>query len=398
MTWPVAAIVAENGAVMLRRDGDALRRDFTQDESTRAAHFQRLQRCAQAVLAAVPGACLARDSAGRLTDIAIDHSEFAHLDDAQIEAVLAVMHAHGLNASVSSIHVNGWLGAHDKWSGARWAVPQALGVGFDAAEWLYVGDSSNDQLMFEQMPLSVAVANIARFVPQLSVLPAYVTPSERGRGFAEVVQRLLAAKRRHDAAGRCARGRHAPGVAAGRGAGPGCSGLAGPGALRLRAAAAADAQRPGLELPHRRCDEHHQRSSATWSVRCSCLGCCARRRRGNCCSPAVARRRCCWPGMAWCCADAALLGLRLLSRCRQRADLRLRRAAGRAPGFGAGRRPGPVATAERGTGAGPVLRRHRRRHHCRGRRGAAAGRSAAAARLAVGLAGCWPPWPPWPRC
>jgi len=194
LAWPVAAIVAENGAVMLRRDGQVLRRDFTQDEATRAAHFQRLQQCAQAVLAAVPGARLARDSAGRLTDIAIDHGEFEHLDSGEIEAVAAVMRAHGLNASVSSIHVNGWIGAHDKWSGARWAVELALGLPFDAASWLYVGDSTNDQSMFEHVPLSVAVANIARFVPQLRVLPAYVTPSERGRGFAEVVQRLLAAR------------------------------------------------------------------------------------------------------------------------------------------------------------------------------------------------------------
>lgn len=194
MAWPVAAIVAENGAVMLRRDGDVLRRDFTQDEPTRAAHFQRLQQCAQAVLAAVPGARLARDSAGRLTDIAIDHSEFEHLNAARIDAVVAVMRAHGLNASVSSIHINGWIGGHDKWSGARWAVELALGLPFDAAAWLYVGDSTNDQTMFEHVPVSVAVANIARFLPQLSVLPAYVTPSERGRGFAEVVKRLLAAR------------------------------------------------------------------------------------------------------------------------------------------------------------------------------------------------------------
>jgi hydroxymethylpyrimidine pyrophosphatase-like HAD family hydrolase len=195
MAWPVLAIVAENGAVMLRRDGGTLRRDFTQDPATRAAQLVRLRQCAQAALAEVPAARLARDSAGRLTDIAIDHSEFEHLDAAQIDAVVAVMHAHGLNASVSSIHVNGWLGAHDKASGARWAVELALGEPFDAARWLYVGDSGNDQRMFEQVPLSVAVANIARFVPQLSVLPAYVTPSERGRGFAEVAQLVLAARR-----------------------------------------------------------------------------------------------------------------------------------------------------------------------------------------------------------
>lgn len=194
MSWPVVAIVAENGSVMLRRSGTQLRRDFTQDEATRAANLLRLQRCAGAVLTAVPHARLARDSAGRLTDIAVDHSEFDHLDAADIDTVLAVMRSHGLKASVSSIHVNGWIGEHDKWTGARWAVERALGLPFDPAEWLYVGDSTNDQLMFEHLPLSVAVANIRRFAAQLRVLPAYVTASERGQGFAELVQRLLDAK------------------------------------------------------------------------------------------------------------------------------------------------------------------------------------------------------------
>ena len=194
LAWPVAAIVAENGAVMLRRDGGGLRRDFVQDERTRSLNFDRLQQCAAAVQAAVPSARLARDSGGRLTDIAVDHSEFAQLDAPQIDAVLAVMHAHGLRASVSSIHVNGWIGEHDKWSGACWAVRQTQGRPLDPAAWVYVGDSTNDQRMFEQLPLSVAVANIERFLPQLQVRPAYVTPSERGRGFAELAQRLLAAR------------------------------------------------------------------------------------------------------------------------------------------------------------------------------------------------------------
>jgi HAD superfamily hydrolase (TIGR01484 family) len=195
MDWPVAAIVAENGAVMLRRVGGKLQRDFAQDESTRAANLVRLQRCASAVLEAVSRARLARDSVGRLTDIAVDHSEFEQLGDADIDTVRALMRSHGLKASVSSIHVNGWIGEHDKWTGARWAVERALGLPFDPTQWLYVGDSANDQLMFEHLPLSVAVANIRRFLPQLTVLPAYVTPSERGRGFAEVVQQLLQARR-----------------------------------------------------------------------------------------------------------------------------------------------------------------------------------------------------------
>jgi hypothetical protein len=194
LAWPVAAIVAENGAVMLRRQGGALQVDFVADAATRAANARRLQACAQAVLAQVPGATLAQDSAGRLTDIAIDHSEFAHLDAAQIDAVVAVMRAHGLTATVSSIHVNGWIGSHDKPSGARWAVQRALGRSWEPAEWVYVGDSTNDQAMFATLPLTVGVANIARFVAQLQAWPTAVTQAERGAGFAELADALLVAR------------------------------------------------------------------------------------------------------------------------------------------------------------------------------------------------------------
>jgi hypothetical protein len=58
LAWPVAAIVAENGAVLLRRQGGQLQTDFVADAATRAAHQLRLQACAQAVLAQVPGATL----------------------------------------------------------------------------------------------------------------------------------------------------------------------------------------------------------------------------------------------------------------------------------------------------------------------------------------------------
>jgi HAD superfamily hydrolase (TIGR01484 family) len=193
-TWPVLAIVAENGGVMLRRSEQGVEREFAQDTATRARNLERLQACAEAILRTVPGARLAQDSAGRLTDIAIDHGEFAHLDAGHIAEVVALMQAHGLTATVSSIHVNGWLGAHTKWSGAQWAVRRCTGEALAPAAWLYVGDSTNDQAMFERIPLSVAVANIDRFLPVLTVLPAAVTRAERGHGFAEVVDALLAAR------------------------------------------------------------------------------------------------------------------------------------------------------------------------------------------------------------
>jgi len=144
----------------------------------------------------VPGATLAQDSAGRVTDIAVDHSEFAHLDAAAIDHVVRVMRAEGLTATVSSIHVNGWIGSHSKWTAAQWMLQRLYGrtLEGEVGRWVYVGDSTNDQLMFRNFPLSVGVANVMRFAAQLQDWPAYVTQAERGLGFAELAGRVLAAR------------------------------------------------------------------------------------------------------------------------------------------------------------------------------------------------------------
>ena len=191
--WPVAAIVPENGAMALLPDGRQL---FVQPEAERQRNAVRLAQVAAEVQRIVPAARLARDSAGRVTDIAVDHSEFTHLPPEQIEQVVAVMQAHGMTATVSSIHINGWFGTHDKLSGARWVARELLGIDLDSEleHWAYVGDSTNDQLMFRHFGHSIGVANIARFLPQLVHRPAYVTQGERGAGFAEVAQAVLAAR------------------------------------------------------------------------------------------------------------------------------------------------------------------------------------------------------------
>ena len=222
LAWPLDAIVAENGAVALvatpptegagwpsssnaiskeidRQPVPHLRSQLSKlyldGAVTRQANFAHLQRVAARILREVPGATLAQDSPGRETDIAIDHSEFAQLSAPQIDQVVALMRAEGLRATVSSIHINGWIGEHDKWQGARWIARTLYGIDDLAAEqqrWLFIGDSTNDQVMFEHFTHSVGVANIARFAPQLSHLPRYVTQGERGAGFAEVARAILA--------------------------------------------------------------------------------------------------------------------------------------------------------------------------------------------------------------
>lgn len=202
--WPVDAIVAENGAVALissshnglQRLADgrkALSKRYQQDTTTRSTNFARMQQVLARIEREVPGATRATDSAGRETDIAIDHSEYVHLDAAQIAAVVALMRSEGMHATVSSIHINGWFGGHNKLEGARWIVRELWGrtLNDELERWAYVGDSTNDQLMFQAFAHSIGVANVQRFVPELAHLPRYITRGERGAGFAEVARAIL---------------------------------------------------------------------------------------------------------------------------------------------------------------------------------------------------------------
>ena len=192
--WPVDSIVAENGAVALRRNAQgSLDKLYQQGAEERASNFAKMQTVLEQIEATVPGAARATDSAGRECDIAVDHSEFTNMPQAQIDQCVALMKAAGMNATVSSIHINGWFGEHNKLEGARWIVRELFDIDLDATlgQWVYIGDSTNDQLMFQHMPHSVGVANIERFVPQLKHLPRYVTTAERGDGFVQLADQLL---------------------------------------------------------------------------------------------------------------------------------------------------------------------------------------------------------------
>ena len=194
-TWPVDAMVAENGAVALLHNPTTkqVSKIYQQDEATRTHNFEQMQRIAQRVLKEVPGTVMAQDSCGRETDIAFDHSEFHKLSQDQIQQVLRLLKQEGMTATVSSIHINAWFGDHNKWHGAQWILKELTGRNLkqEIEQWVYVGDSTNDQVMFEHFTHSVGVANIKRFEKELKLLPKYIAQKERGDGFVEVAQALL---------------------------------------------------------------------------------------------------------------------------------------------------------------------------------------------------------------
>ncbi len=211
--WPVDAIVAENGAVALFNDNSlsksghlpagnmrgVLSKSYQSDTATRQRNYTHLQCVLARVEQEVQGAVRSTDSAGRETDIAIDHCEFTHLSPEKIAQVVQFMQSEGLQATVSSIHINGWIGSHNKLQGAHWIVHELYGrdLSLEINRWAYIGDSTNDQLMFEAFDNSIGVANIARFLPELMHFPRFISSFERGAGFAGVAQMLVAPAREH---------------------------------------------------------------------------------------------------------------------------------------------------------------------------------------------------------
>ena len=194
-TWPVDAIVAENGAVALVHDTatNHVKKIYQNNLSTRSSNFQEMQRISQRILKEIPGTFMAQDSHGRETDIAIDHSEFHQLSKEKIQQVVQLLENEGMTVTISSIHINAWFGDHNKWLGAQWILKELTGRDLkrELDQWVYVGDSTNDQVMFEHFTHSVGVANIRRFENDLKHLPQYITQQERGAGFAEVQKSLL---------------------------------------------------------------------------------------------------------------------------------------------------------------------------------------------------------------
>jgi hydroxymethylpyrimidine pyrophosphatase-like HAD family hydrolase len=166
---------------------------YQQDLATSTHNFERMQPIAQLVLQEVPGTVLAQDSPGCQTDNAFDLSEIHKLSQTQIQQVLELLKQEGLTATVSSIHINAWFGGHNKWHGAQWVLKELTGRDLrqELDQWVYVGDSTNDQVMFENFTHSVGVANIRRFENELKHLPKYIASRKRGAGFAELTNALL---------------------------------------------------------------------------------------------------------------------------------------------------------------------------------------------------------------
>ncbi|HET9469843.1 MAG TPA: HAD-IIB family hydrolase [Usitatibacter sp.] len=198
--WPVDAVVGENGAFWFRHDAAArkLVKRYVIGDAERKRRAERMQAIAARIVREVPGCAIASDQPYREADLAIDFREdVPPLPRDAVARIVAIMEAEGLTAKVSSIHVNGWFGGYDKLSTARRMMREEFAIDLDASreQFVFVGDSPNDQPMFGFFPNAVGVANVRDMADLMTVMPAWVTPSRGSAGFAELADALLADER-----------------------------------------------------------------------------------------------------------------------------------------------------------------------------------------------------------
>jgi HAD superfamily hydrolase (TIGR01484 family) len=195
--WPADAVVGENGAFWFRYDANArkLFKRYVVGGEERRLREAKLEAIGRKILIEVPGSAIASDQPYREADLAIDFREdVPPLPRAAVARIVAIMEAEGLTAKVSSIHVNGWFGGYDKLSTARRMMRDEFAIDLDASreQFVFVGDSPNDQPMFAYFPNAIGVANVREMADLLTDFPAWVAPSAGGEGFAEVADALLA--------------------------------------------------------------------------------------------------------------------------------------------------------------------------------------------------------------
>lgn len=193
-TLPVRAAVAENGAAALLWEGGRLVASFTEaDDAVRARDMAAVRAAVARVKAHLPMLNEVVDYTRRETDVALDIGEAVTVPEAIVAEARAMLEADGCAAVASTVHLHASRYRADKPAGLR-RVLARLGLDPEAlsTRWIYLGDSPNDAAAFAAIDRSVGVANVARWVGRIDALPRYVAPHEGGRGFVDVVSKLLA--------------------------------------------------------------------------------------------------------------------------------------------------------------------------------------------------------------
>ena len=194
--WPVDGVVGENGAFFFSYDhvNKNMNNIYSQTEDERRENFIVLNQIKNTILESVPGTAEASDQDYRITDLAIDFAEdVPKLSQNMIDEIVNIAEQNGATAKISSIHVNCWIGEHNKLTTSLKILKENFGLNDKEIQSnvVFVGDSPNDSMMFGFFNNSVGVANVVDMMHKIDSPPKYITSKYSGEGFVELADLIL---------------------------------------------------------------------------------------------------------------------------------------------------------------------------------------------------------------
>ncbi len=184
--WPVDAVICESGAVMLCHDANGgiasiINPVIKKDEVIAKRHK---------LIEYTSPYPFSSDQCARVFDIAYDKTM---MTDGEVQALKNILRLFGASMAESSIHINAWFGSYDKKSALKFFMEKCLSVSEKdfLPRSIYIGDSYNDQPLFEYIPLSIGMHSVEEKRDGFTVLPRYITALSSGDGWIEVVNALV---------------------------------------------------------------------------------------------------------------------------------------------------------------------------------------------------------------
>jgi len=191
--WPVRGVVTENGAVAFYREGGRLERWERADETTRRTRRIRIAQAFDQLRRQFGEVRATDDVHARISDFTIDIGESQRIPRDVAERIETAARDLGMRTFASSVHLHLTLDPFDKASGTVAFLRDRFAEDPTAVRqrYAFVGDSGNDASCFFAFSTSFGVANVSASVPRLSVPPRFVATLPKGKGFAQIADRIL---------------------------------------------------------------------------------------------------------------------------------------------------------------------------------------------------------------
>ncbi len=188
--WPVDAVIAESGALLIYKDSNGIR--YVENPVIEHDAYMRKK---DALIAGTRDYVLSSDQYARIYDVAY---EKRGLDLSAKKKLFSLIDASGAMALASSIHINVLFAPLSKKNGLEAFFPllkDVLGIDEDLEGFysssLALGDSLNDEPLFEAAATSVGNKRVLDNSESFSHKPTYVTDKYGSESFSYTIGRLL---------------------------------------------------------------------------------------------------------------------------------------------------------------------------------------------------------------